>query len=100
MPFTQYYRHYLSLHQNPICRRLHVLGLLIGVAVFTCCVLSPHWRLRLFAPLLAPAAGYAFAWIGHFFFEHNTPATWKNPVYAFRADLNMTWDVLRGRIKL
>ena len=48
----------------------------------------------------APLAGYGFAWIGHFFFEHNRPATFRHPLYSLAADFVMFSDVLRGRVKL
>jgi len=38
--------------------------------------------------------GYTFSWVGHFFFEKNKPATFKHPVYSFRGDLTMLWEVL------
>lgn len=94
--FAEFYPFYLSEHRHPISRRMHFAGTLLVVACVALAILTANfWWLA-----AVPVFGYGFAWIGHFFFEHNTPATWKNPVYAFRADLNMTWDVLRGRIKL
>jgi hypothetical protein len=42
--------------------------------------------------------GYAFAWVGHFFFEKNRPATFKYPLYSLRGDFVMASDVLTGRI--
>ena len=32
------------------------------------------------------ATGYAFAWIGHFGFEGNKPATFGYPLYSFVSD--------------
>ena len=49
---------------------------------------------------LAPVAGYGFAWIGHFAFERNRPATFRHPLYSLIGDWVMYWDVLRGRVKL
>ena len=57
------------------------------------------------APVLAPAplaallCGYAFAWVGHFFFEKNRPATFKHPFYSFAGDWVMFKDILAGRIR-
>jgi hypothetical protein len=49
--------------------------------------------------LAVPAAGYAFAWIGHFVFEKNKPATFQHPLYSLRGDFTMLRDVLTGRIR-
>lgn len=94
--FAQYYEHYLSLHQNKNCRRLHLLGMAIAVVVFGLILFSPWWWLC----VLAPLAVYPFAWTGHLLFERNTPAAWKNPALAAIADLHMTWDIFRGKIEL
>ena len=53
---------------------------------------NPWWFL---AALLS---GYAFAWIGHFFFEKNRPATFKHPFYSFAGDWVMYKDILFGKI--
>ena len=45
------------------------------------------------------AAGYAFAWVGHFFFEKNRPATFTHPLYSFMGDWVMWKDMLTGRIR-
>ena len=42
--------------------------------------------------------GYAFAWVGHFFFEKNRPATFQHPVYSFIGDWVMFKDILTGKI--
>ena len=46
-----------------------------------------------------PVAGYAFAWVGHFVFEKNSPATFRHPLYSLRGDFTMLRDVLTGRIR-
>jgi hypothetical protein len=100
MKFWDYYRYYLSLHQDPRCRRMHVAGqiftllfvILILVKSFT---VSP-WLLLLL--LLTPFLVYPWAWFGHFYFEKNKPAAFKNPLWAKACDWVMMWDMLRGRI--
>lgn len=47
---------------------------------------------------LALVQGYAFAWIGHFFFEHNKPATFKYPRFSFMGDWRLWWDIVTGKI--
>ena len=46
------------------------------------------------------AAGYACAWVGHFFFEKNKPASFKFPLKSFVSDFRMYSDVLRGNLSL
>ncbi len=91
--FKDFYPYYLSEHRNLTCRRLHYLG---SALALTCLVLSlgrADWR---FLPL-ALVAGYACAWIGHFFFEKNRPATFSYPFYSFAGDWVMFLDMLRGK---
>ena len=92
--FAEFYPFYLGEHANRTSRRLHVVGTSVGLlqlplALFTG---NPSWLLSGFA------AGYAFAWVGHFFFEKNTPATFKHPLYSLRGDFTMARDVFAGRI--
>ena len=50
--------------------------------------------------LLLPFVVYPFAWSGHFLFEHNKPAAFKNPWLAKLSDWRMLFDILRGKIPL
>jgi hypothetical protein len=93
--YEQFWPYYVREHANPICRALHFTGttlfLLALVAGF---VISPWW----FAA--APFTGYLFAWIGHFVFEKNRPATFTYPLWSLRADFRMyacTWTGRMGR---
>jgi len=43
--------------------------------------------------------GYGFAWVGHFFFEKNKPATFQYPGYSLASDFILFWDLLRGKEK-
>ena len=52
-----------------------------------------QWLLLLALPLV----GYGFAWVGHFVFEKNRPATFKYPLYSFMGDWVMLKDALMGR---
>ena len=101
--------------------RRHIPNLLIAVAVgaFLCEFLAPLGngmvefvamlatvavlaRIRqLPIPWMLPLVGYSFAWIGHFFFENNRPATFIYPCYSLLCDFLMWRDtVLLGRIPL
>ena len=95
MSFKQYYKYYLSLHQNKWCRRLHVLG-----QVTTLCFLVVVLKLKIWSLLiLAPFIIYPFAWTGHFVFEKNKPAAFSKPFWAKMCDWIMLKDWFLGRIK-
>ena len=93
--FTQFYPYYLSEHQNLICRRLHFIGSSLILVLLAYTLITQQWMLLLLLPVL----GYGFAWTGHFFFEHNKPATFKYPFYSLLGDWVMFKDVLLGNIK-
>jgi len=48
--------------------------------------------------ILTPLVVYPFAWSGHYFFEKNQPAAFKDPVKAKISDWMMLLDILRGKI--
>jgi len=94
--FEAFYPFYLSQHQNRICRLLHVVGLLCVIAILVAAIISNIYSLL----WLMPIAGYGFAWVGHFFFEHNKPATFTYPWYSFLGDWVMLKDILTGKLKI
>jgi len=94
--FREFYPFYLSEHSDPTCRRLHFIGSTLVLLVFAAAVATQRWMLLLLLPVL----GYGFAWIGHFFFEHNRPATFSHPFYSFAGDWVMYWQILTRRMPL
>lgn len=92
--FSEFYPYYLSEHQNSTCRALHVIGTLSIIVLSMLAALTQQWALL----WLLPVIGYGFAWIGHFVFEKNRPATFQHPFYSLIGDFRMTWDLLLGRI--
>lgn len=92
--FRQFYPFYLSEHRNRTSRRLHVAGTLLAVLAAVLAVAGRRWTLLVAVPL----TGYGLAWIGHFFFEHNAPATFRHPFFSLRGDFRMACEVLLGRI--
>jgi hypothetical protein len=93
--FGEFYPFYLGEHQNAVCRRLHVVGTTLVIALFIYAFTSRHYWLL----LLQPVIGYGFAWVGHFFFEKNRPATFTYPWYSLIGDYKMWWDVVTLKIK-
>ena len=92
--FREFYPYYLSEHANRSSRRLHFLGSCGALAFVLLAIVQRNaWWL-----LAALACGYAFAWVGHFFFEKNRPATFRHPFYSFAGDWVMFRDILMRRI--
>jgi hypothetical protein len=92
--FKEFYPFYLSEHANRVSRRLHFAGTSIALALLIAAVAVPAGWLA----ALALVQGYALAWTGHFFFEHNRPATFRYPWLSFLGDWRMWWEMLTGRI--
>lgn len=91
-----YYKKYLLMHKNKFCRRLHVLGQFLTILWVVICVRYQfYWFL-----ILTPFIVYPFAWSGHYFFEKNQPAAFKDPVKAKISDWMMLFDILSGKISL
>ena len=93
--FREFYPFYLQEHAHRTSRRLHFIGscgvlVLLATALLTA---DARWLIA------APVCGYAFAWIGHFVFEKNRPATFRHPIYSLMGDWVMFRDILVGRIR-
>ena len=95
MNLQEYYKYYLSLHQNLWCRRLHVLGQTMTISYITFVIYSGYWWWLLFAPFVV----YPFAWSGHYFFEKNKPAAFSNPLLAKISDWVMLFQWIKGDIE-
>ena len=93
--FKAFYPYYLKEHRNVTCRRLHFIGSLLVLMVIISALLSQKYALL----WLLPVIGYGFAWVGHFFFEKNRPATFKHPFYSLWGDWVMFKDIRTGKIK-
>jgi len=92
--FATFYPYYLNEHRNRTCRRLHFVGSTLALLCLVALVATgnPWWLLG------AVVSGYAFAWVGHFAFEKNRPATFRHPLYSLMGDWVMYANTLRGRI--
>ena len=92
--FTEFYPFYLTQHADRLCRRTHFIGSSLALAALALVILtgSAWWILA------ALVAGYGGAWIGHFVFEKNRPASFAQPLYSLRADWVMYWEMLTGKL--
>lgn len=92
--FKDFYPYYLAEHSDPRCRAMHYIGSTLVLAIIVLAIVQQQaWWL-----VLAPLAGYGFAWLGHFGFEHNRPATFKHPGYSLLGDWVMYKDFWAGLI--
>jgi hypothetical protein len=92
--FAEFYPFYLGEHANRTCRRLHFVGSSLALS----CLLTGLVRGQPVYLLYALLCGYGFAWVGHFVFEKNRPASFKRPLYSFMGDWVMYKDIWLGRI--
>jgi hypothetical protein len=91
--FEEFWPYYVTQHRNKTSRMLHFIG---TSAAMACVAVSPLYPPALIA---APIAGYGLAWIGHFAFEKNRPATWggaRFAVWSLRGDLRMWRHIISG----
>jgi len=93
--FREFYPYYLGEHADRRCRRLHFIGTSLAVLQWLAALATREpWLL-----LSGLVTGYGFAWVGHFFFEKNRPATFTHPLYSLIGDFAMARDILAGRIR-
>jgi hypothetical protein len=91
--FRDFYPYYVQQHSHPVSRRPHVCGTLLALLIVLGAVASAHYLWLIAAPL----AGYLPAWLGHFLFQRNLPATFCHPLYSLRGDFVMLAETLTGR---
>jgi hypothetical protein len=92
--FRAFYPYYLSEHANATCRILHFTGCWVVLTLLAAALATGEagWLAAM------PFAGYGFAWAGHFFFEHNRPATFTYPLFSLAGDWVMFYQLVTGRI--
>jgi hypothetical protein len=92
--FREFYPAYLAEHKEKATRRLHFVGTLLVLVALGVALWTRDARWLIAAPLL----GYGLAWIGHFVFERNRPATFRHPLYSLAGDIVRFNDLLLGRL--
>jgi len=93
--YEEFWPYYVSQHMDPTCRKLHFVGTSLALANLAISPVFPP------AFLAAPVYGYGLAWIGHFAFEKNRPATWmgkKEALWSLRSDFRMYRKMLKGEM--
>jgi len=93
--FGDFYPFYLSEHANRTSRRLHFVGTSAALALLIASVVTQKWWLSAAALI----QGYALAWVGHYFFEHNKPATFKYPGFSLMGDWRLWWEIATGKMR-
>ncbi|OON66762.1 DUF962 domain-containing protein [Hymenobacter sp. CRA2] len=91
--FAEFYPYYLTEHRRRGTRVLHFIGTTLFLTwVVAAIVARQPWFI-----LAGVVSAYGFAWVGHFFVEHNRPATFQHPWLSLRGDFRLYWDLLRGK---
>lgn len=91
----EFYPYYLKEHQNSTCRILHFTGTGLVFLIFFAGILTANF----FWLIAIPFVGYGFAWVGHFFYEKNKPATFQYPLFSLASDFKLFFDLLTGKEK-
>lgn len=90
-----FYPHYLKEHQNPVCRVLHFVGTGLLFVILAAALITKNYTWLISIPFV----GYGFAWVGHFFFEKNKPATFQYPMFSLASDFILFFELLVGKEK-
>ena len=92
--FSEFYPFYISEHSNKTSKIVHFIGTCGIFILLAATVITKNLNFLWFVPL----SGYGFAWLGHFKFEKNRPASFKYPIYSMTGDFLMFWHLLTGKL--
>ena len=91
--YKAFWPFYVGEHQNKNNRNLHFAGTAIGLFFLLLGVALSPWYVLGF-----PLFGYGLAWVGHFVFERNFPATFRYPLWSLMGDFQMFAFMCAGRM--
>ncbi|MBK8352242.1 MAG: DUF962 domain-containing protein [Saprospirales bacterium] len=89
-----FYPYYLTEHSDPTCRLFHYIGTTLLFVIVIASIVTGIAKIL----FLLPIVGYGFAWMGHFIFEKNKPATFQYPFYSLASDFIMFFHFLTGKV--
>ena len=92
--YAEFWPFYLGEHSKPSTRAVHYVGTVGAMAGLATALVTQNWWWLLAVPVF----GYGPAWFGHFFIEHNKPATFKAPFWSLISDYRMFWLFVTGRL--
>ena len=91
--FKEFYPFYLEQHKKEGTRITHFIGTTLFLTLLVLAIIKQE-------PLFigeGAVCAYFFAWIGHFFIEHNKPATFKYPWMSLKGDFKLYFEILTGK---
>ncbi|KAG5509874.1 hypothetical protein JKF63_07519 [Porcisia hertigi] len=91
--FREYRLYYNETHFNTWTRRLHFGGTALAAIAAVIAAIRLDFRMLVSSVI----AGYMMCWCGDVFMEQRKPASFQNPLWAFRANMAMLQDVMCGR---
>lgn len=94
--YEEFYQFYLTEHRHKTSRLLHFIGTFLFFVMLIYIVYTAEYKLLWTLPVI----GYGFAWVGHFFFEKNKPATFKYPLWSLISDFKLFFEILSGKQKI
>jgi hypothetical protein len=93
--YGEFWPYYLREHRAPATRAIHYAGSLLALGCCPIAAIGHDWRWLIAVPL----TGYGFAWAAHFWVEHNSPATFRYPLWSLASDYRMLALWLAGRLQ-
>lgn len=92
--YAEFWPYYLREHAKAQTRAWHYLG----TSLVLICLAAALTTGKLWLGLVMIVAGYAPAWIGHFWIERNRPATFRYPFWSLISDFRMYAAWISGHL--